>query len=125
MGITVSKETNMDERPLIVLLGDSLLMDGVAMSLADGRRLGVVQMDASITDIGERLRSLKPELILFELDSPGTPAVFSLLREEPDTLLLGLDRDSSHVIVLNGSRHPTRSMQELGQLVQLQVGCNA
>jgi hypothetical protein len=115
----------MDERPLIVLLGDSLLMDGVAMSLGDGWRVGVVQMDASIAEMGERLRSLKPELILFELDSPGTPAVFSLLREEPGTLLLGLDRDCSQVIVLNSSRHPTRSMQELGQLVQVQARCKA
>jgi hypothetical protein len=115
----------MDKRPLVVLLGDSLLLDGVAMSLGDRWRLGVVQMDTSIADIGERLISLKPELILFELDNPRTPAVFSLLREEPDTVLLGLDRDRSQVIVLSSSQHATQSMQELGQLVQLQASFKA
>lgn len=111
----------MDERPVVVLLGDSLLMDGVAMSLGDGWRLGVVQMDTSGTDIGERIKSLNPELIVFELDGPRSPTLSTLLTEQPGTMLLGLDLDSSQVIVLNGSRHPARNMKELGQLVQLQM----
>ena len=111
----------MDKRPLVVLLGDSLLMDGVAMSLGDTRQMGVLQMGPSLADVGERLRSLKPEMILFELDSPRTPALISLLREEPGTLLLGLDPDCSRVVVLNGSQHLARNMTELGQLVQVQM----
>jgi len=33
----------MDQRPLVVLLGDSLLMDGLAVSLADWQMLGVIR----------------------------------------------------------------------------------
>ena len=112
----------MGERPLIVLLGDSLLMEGVAMSLSGRRRMSVMRMDACLTDVGDRLRSLDPELIVFELNSPRAPSLLSLLREQPGTPLMGLDLDCSQVIVLNSSRHLTRTMRELGHLVQIKTG---
>ena len=96
-------------------------MEGVATSLENGQRLGVVRMDASLADVDERLKSLNPELVIFELDSPRSPTILSLLRERPGTLLLGLDLDCSQVIVLNSSLHLTRNMKELGQLVQTEI----
>jgi hypothetical protein len=115
----------MDERPLVALLGDSLLMDGVEAGLANKRALGIVRLDTSIADIGERLKSLNPELIVFELDTPRSTAVLSLLREQPGTLLLGLDLACSQVIVLNSNRYPTRTMKELCQLAQTEVSYRA
>jgi hypothetical protein len=115
----------MTERPLVVLLGDSLLMDGVEAGLGSKQALGILRMDTTITDIGERLKSLRPELIVFELDTPRSPAVLSLLREQPGTLLLGLDLACSQVIVLNSDQHPTRTMKELCQLAQTEVSHRA
>ena len=115
----------MKKRPLVVLLGDSLLMDGVAVGLGGRRILGVVRMNTSVADIGERLRSLNPDVIVFELDTPRSPAILALLREQPGTLLLGLDQTCSQVIVLNSQQHTTRTMKELCQLVQTEVGHKA
>lgn len=111
----------MDNRPVVVLLGDSLFLEGVAMSLADRQRLGVVYMDSFGTDIQERLKSLKPKLIVFELDGPRSPAIFSLLKERPGTLLLGLDLDHNQVLLLKSRQHLAHNMKELCQLVQVHV----
>ena len=115
----------MDKRPLVVLLGDSLLLDSVAVSLGAGRQLGVIRLGTSVTDIEERLKSLKPELIIFELDTPRSPAILSSLREQSETVLLGLDPTCSQVIVLNSNQHVTRTMKELCHLVQTEVGYSA
>ena len=115
-------DQRMDEQPLAVLLGDSLLLEGVAMSLEDdGLRLRIVRVDTALPDLQERLKSLNPELVIFELDSSRSPTMLPLLREQPGTLFLGLDPDCSQVVVLNSSQHLTRSMTELGQLVQSQM----
>ena len=107
----------MEHRPLVVLLGNSLLLDGVAVSLLDQQTLRMVRMDAGSGVYGEQLRSMKPELILFELDSPDAPSIIALLRDQPGTLLIGLDLNCSRAIVLNSRQHLTPSMSDLQQVV--------
>ncbi|UCG22792.1 MAG: hypothetical protein JSW55_11470 [Chloroflexota bacterium] len=111
----------MEKRPLVVLLGNSLLMDGVAVSLNDRQTLGMVRMDRDSGDIRERLKWLDPDLIVFELDDPNGPSIISLLKDCPDTLLIGLDLDCSRAIVLNSRQHLTQSMNELQHIVQSAV----
>ncbi len=113
----------MDKQPVIVLLGESLLMDGVAVSLKERPPLGVVRMDASGADVGERLRALSPKVIVFELDCARSASLIKLLKESPGAMLLGLDLDCSQAIVLNSSRHLTPTMKAFCQLIQSQAGC--
>jgi len=115
----------MQNRPLVVLLGNSLLMDGVALSLTTGQTLGMVRMDAGLDNIREQLRSLEPDLIVFELDSPDTPEIISLIKDQPNTLLVGLDPDCSQAIILNSQQQPTRSMNDLRAVFQNAVGLKA
>jgi hypothetical protein len=72
----------MEQRPLVVLLGESLLMDGVAVSLAGKGMLGTIRMDSDVVDIRECLETLQPDLVIFELDTPQSSHVLSLLREQ-------------------------------------------
>ena len=115
----------MDQPSLVVLLGDSVLMDGVAFGLADRQVPGVIRINGSAADIGERLRSLRPDLIVVELDNPQSPSVLSLLREKPGTLLLGLDLNCSRVLVLSSHQHETRTMRELYEVVRDEVSRSA
>jgi hypothetical protein len=115
-------DQRMDEQPLAVVLGDSLLIEGVAMSLEDdGQRLRIVRVDTALPDFKERVKSLNPKLVIFELDNPRSPTMVLLLREQPGALFLGLDPDCNQVVVLNSSQHLARSMTELGQLLQIQM----
>jgi hypothetical protein len=108
----------MEDRPLVVLLGKSLLMDGVAVSLTGEQMQRMVRMDVECNDIRERLKSLEPDLIVFELDNPKTQSIISLLKDRPDLLLIGLDLDYCRAIVLNSHQHITQSMNELQHVVQ-------
>ncbi|MBL7202080.1 MAG: hypothetical protein ISS56_18220 [Anaerolineae bacterium] len=111
----------MEKRPLVVLLGESVLMDGVAVSLGDQRALDVKRTGICAVGLRERLQSLKPDLIVVELDTRGSQSIVSLLRDQPSTLLLGLDLTCSRVIVLNSHQHMTRTMNDLCQVVQAEV----
>ena len=115
----------MEKQPLVVLLGDSVLIDGVAVGLAGRQVPSMVRIDTFTPDIAERLKYLKPDMIVFELDTPWSSSIFSLLREQPGILLLGLDLDSSQVIVLNSYRYITRTMNDLYQIVRVQAGQQA
>jgi hypothetical protein len=112
----------MQPRPLVVLLGDSLLMDGIAVSLAGRKMPGTIRMDSDVLDIRENLKTLQPDLVIFELGAPQSPAILSLLKEQPGIHLMGLDPACSRVIVLNSQQHPTPTMNELYQVVQAETG---
>jgi hypothetical protein len=111
----------MEQRPLVVLLGESLLMDGVAVSLAGKGMLGTIRMDSDVVDIRECLETLQPDLVIFELDTPQSSHVLSLLREQPGILLIGLDLACSRAIVLNSRQQMTRTMSELCLMVQAEA----
>jgi hypothetical protein len=110
----------MTNKPLVALLGNSLLIDGVAESLASRQTLNVIRIDS--TDVGTSVKSLQPDLIVYELESPQSSAILALLSEQPGSLLLGLDLSSSRVIVMNSQQHITRSMQDLYQVFQTEAG---
>ena len=115
----------MEERPKVVPVGDSLLIEGVAASLASWRTLAVIRLECNAVDIEECLRSHRPDVIIFELDSPPSPIVLSLLIKWSQILLIGLDLDSSRVIVLDSHPQVARTMNELYLVVQAEAGQKA
>lgn len=112
----------MDEPPVVVLLGHSLLLDAVATGLADSQLPGLVVLDTSGPDIEARLKSLKPRLILFDLRCTFTECLFHVLLELPSAALLGLDQDACQALLLSGKRCVTPTMNELYELVQQEAG---
>jgi hypothetical protein len=115
----------METRPLVVLLGDSVLMEGTAISLARNQMLEMAQLDAHAIDVGQRLHTLKPDLVIFELDTPRLACILALLWEQPDILLMGLDLAGSRAFVLNSHQHLTPTLNELCRVVQAEAGQKA
>jgi hypothetical protein len=112
----------MEKRPLILILGDSLLMEGIAVSLAGCPQLSLIGIDYSEFDVWQKIDSLNPDAILFELEIPQSPLIFWLLKERPGILLLGLDLSRSRVIVLNSRQHCSKTMHDLCQIVEAETG---
>ena len=83
-----------------------------------------MQIDPARSDLWSTLRRLVPALIITELDAPWGDALFTLLRDEPDLQLIGLDPTQGRLIVLTGRHYASRTLQDLLQLVQEQVGRN-
>ena len=112
----------MNKRRLVVLFGDSLLMDTVEASLGDeGQALGVVRMYTTVPDAAERLKSLHPDLVIFELDTPHAQLVLSFLKDRPGTPFLGLDLTCSKVITLSSYQYTALTMDDLLQVIQIET----
>jgi hypothetical protein len=79
-------------------------------------------MDSDVIDIRECLKTLQPDMIIFELGAPQSTAILTLLSEQPGIQLLGLDLACSRVIVLNSQQHLAPTMNELCQMVQARAG---
>lgn len=111
----------MDKKGLVIVLGESLLMDGIGTSLRSGQDMSVVRLDAFRPDLEACVKSLDPELIVFELDAPRPCTILSLLREQPGTTFFAVDTSCSQVIMLNSRRHAVQNLKEFCQLAQTGV----
>ena len=111
----------MSNQPQVVLLGDSVLMDSVASSLVDRQFPGVIRIINNFGEIGELVNSLKPDLIIYEHQAESDNPVHALLSQQPAALLLAIDLSCSQVIVLDCQLRPTKSMQELCDLIKEEV----
>jgi hypothetical protein len=115
----------MEQRRLIVLFGDSLLMDAVEASLADRPEIDLVRVRSAILEFEKRVKSLSPDLVIFDFDTIHSQFVIPLLRARPDVPLVGLDFDANQVVVLSGQAYTTRTAQELARLIQTQTAGSA
>jgi hypothetical protein len=106
---------NGDQR--IVLVGDSLLMDAVEASLNDSLKLGLLRIHGNPAQTAERLRSLAPDLVIFDMNTPQLQAIVPLLKDHPQVRLLGLDAQSSQVVALSGQPYTTLSASDLADII--------
>jgi hypothetical protein len=100
-------------------------MNGAAISLAGNQRLEVTCLDAHATDVRQRLFTLKPDLVIFELDAPPIPCILSLLWKQPGIPLIGLDLACSRAIVLDSHQHLVRTLNELCHVVHVKAAQEA
>jgi AmiR/NasT family two-component response regulator len=112
------QERRMGHQPAVVLLGNSLLMDGVAISLANTQMDNVIRADPAVADTRAYLQSLQPDLIILELSDHRIDTALSLLKEHPDIILIGLNEDSSRVSVLKTQECTIYTMQDLQEVLQ-------
>lgn len=111
----------MEKKSVVVFLGDSLLMDGIAASLAKDEAFKSIRWDPAGAKLDAFLQSTMPDLIFFELDSSWSSAIFALLSKRPGLMLLGLDLNCSRVIVMNSHQRYTKSIAELSKFLQDEV----
>jgi hypothetical protein len=112
-------DSALDKQNSVVLLGNSLLLDGVAISLGERLQASVLQLEPSMPDIAERLNFLHPRLIIFDLDSPCSASLWPVLKEQKGTFLMGLNSECCQVVLIESNQHSIRSMQDFCQLVQM------
>jgi len=79
--------------------------------------LGFPAMESEIN----RIADLKPEVIIFDLDSPRPQTVFSLLESEPEVVLIGVSSDSNLVKIWTGRQLREMSIQDLLKVIHEQV----
>lgn len=111
----------MEHRPLVVLLGDSILIDGIAVSLGQKEVQGMIHLNTPSLNVSDQLEVLKPDLVVFELDSPYASPAFTLLKKRPSIILVGLDLTCCRAIVLNSQHYIPPTLDDLCQMVQIKT----
>jgi hypothetical protein len=112
------EEPKPEDGRLIVLYGDSLLMDTVEASLEANHDLGLMRIHATVADLGGRLESLCPDLIIVDLNTSHSHQVIPFLWNHPGIPMLGLDVTYDRVVALSSEQHEVQSVGELAELVE-------
>ena len=107
-----------DSNPVVWIIGNTVLMDGVEACLRELRMENLVRWNAVSADFEKNLKAYHPKLIIFERDTPGTNSLLYMLEENPGTHLLGIDLECNQVLIMNSFQIQTRSMSDLHRIVQ-------
>ena len=105
---------------LVILFGDSLLMDGVEASLDVNKSLNVMRILDTFDGFRECLHSLEPDIVIFDWDTPQSQLIVSVLRDQPGVTLLGLDVYSKKVIIVSSYQCAPLSAGDLLEVIQSQ-----
>jgi hypothetical protein len=111
----------MDNRRFVVLFGDSLLMDAVEASLGNQQELDVMRVHTKDDDVEACLRAIRPDLVIFDWDTPFSQFAAFLLRDHPGIPLIGLDIASREVVVLSSQQYTPMTARDLAQVIQLET----
>jgi DNA-binding NarL/FixJ family response regulator len=107
----------------VILIGNSLLMAGVEASLRDRPEMDARRIDATSSDVAQRLDALQPDVVIFDLtaaDSPLSDPHFpaAILQQGPGISLIGLDPNSNKALVLSGHERTVLAANDLAQAIQ-------
>jgi DNA-binding NarL/FixJ family response regulator len=112
----------MGQRQLVVLFGESLFLEAVEACLADEPDMGVMRVHTTVDDVGQRLASINPDLVVLDWNAPDCGFALTFLQERPGVPVLCLDLNCSKVIVLTSRSYSAANAEELVQIVRDQAG---
>jgi hypothetical protein len=86
----------------VVLYGNSLGLGSMGASLGGQENLRIVQVKACEAESIQRLLTLRPDVVIFDLAIVKPEVVVSLFLEHPEVRLIALDLAGSRLLVLSG-----------------------
>jgi hypothetical protein len=114
----MKQESWMTTRSGVLVIGDTVLMEGVALSLMERRTVSVDRINPKETDVWTCVTMTNPDVIVFEIGCPQSLVILSLMHEMPGMQLLGVDMQGDRVIVMNSRSYTARSMLELHRVFE-------
>lgn len=109
----------MDKRKRIFILGNSLILNALGESLkrSDHFDLTSMEMPDDIRD----LEPMKPDAIVFDLETPHKESIFSLSESCSKLLLVGVSPDTNIVKMWTGRQLQELSIQGLMAMIDEQL----
>ena len=109
----------------VAVCGSSLYMAALAASLQANPDVGVLRIPANTAALSQGLDELAPAVVVFDLGEIPGDLAFSLLRDRPEVILIGVDPSSDKMLVLSGRQEQPVSAAELLQAITGgSVGCS-
>jgi hypothetical protein len=105
----------MEKRRRVIVLGETLVLAGIAASISKDRDNEVV---AHALPAGRReLCALQPDVVIFDLDAVQPDFQYNLAQDLPGLLLIGVDSKTNRVVLWRGQPAEGLSSQDLAQII--------
>ncbi|MFN2217811.1 MAG: hypothetical protein ACK2UA_04345 [Anaerolineae bacterium] len=115
----------MQKPRVVVLYGSSLLMDIVETSLGKNQELDIVRVSDSSSGSVEKLKSLRPDMIVVDSSDPDSQFVLSFFKDRAGVPLLCLDSDCNKAMILSCQHYTSLTTTDLTDLIHSHtVGTN-
>ena len=103
----------------VLLCGRSLLLSGVAASLAERPGLKVARA-ATWAEAGQRLAPPAgiPDVLIFDLTSSNESHILPLLLKNPGLLLIGLDTETNQAVLVSGQKARSLTLNQIREIVE-------
>jgi hypothetical protein len=106
----------MKENRRILLYGNSVILGSIGAGLRRCPQFEVTTLAAPLQD-SLSLDTVKPDIVLFDLEACQTEAPFFLLKTHPSLVLIGISPGVNLVRVWNSHQLREMSMQSLLELI--------
>jgi hypothetical protein len=104
-------------RRRILIYGNSIILEAIGASLSGCSEFEVTPLNLPLPG-AQVLDDAKPDILLFDLESPHNEAVFSILKSNPSFLLMGISPDINLVKIWSGRQVRELSTQSLLELIK-------
>ena len=98
----------MERRRQVAVYGNSLNMAGIVASLKADTTLDVLCVNLDSPSARQSLDKNDLAAIIFDLSDPPVHLDVTLLRDQPDLLLIGIDPSGDEMLIL--SSHPAQAL---------------
>jgi ABC-type Fe3+-hydroxamate transport system substrate-binding protein len=100
-------------------------MDIVETSLGKNQELDIVRVSDSNSDSVEKLKSLRPDMIVVDSSDPDSQFVLSFFKDRAGVPLLCLDSDCNKAMILSCQHYTSLTTTDLTDLIHSHtVGTN-
>lgn len=103
--------------PCLAIYGNSVFLAGIKAELERATALELLTIETGRADALELICTRQPRAVLFDLGTGPLDFVVSLLRGQPDLLVIGVDPSKDEILILSSQPVQARSMQDLTQLI--------
>jgi hypothetical protein len=107
-----------DPNPVVWIIGNTVLMDGVEACLRELKMENLVRWNAIGADFEKDMKEFHPKMIIFDRDTHGVNNLLKMLQESPGTYLIDIDLECNQVLIMNSFQIQTRSMSDLHRIVK-------
>jgi hypothetical protein len=104
----------------VILYGRALSLSVIGATLVGRPGWQVEQIDAAAIGAAERLRALRPHVVVFDLAAAQPDAIIALLQELSGLLLIGVDLVNHQALVLSGDLPTILTSDDLIRLIEVQ-----
>ncbi len=102
---------------MVLLYGQSLLLSGVAASLAEVPRVEVARA-TTWADADRLLVKRNPDVLIFDLTGTCESHILPLLFKNPHLVMVGLDTEHNQAVLVSGHDSRALTLERVREIVE-------